>query len=396
MDQPSAEWNALISSLVPVGARMLDLLPQNADPQTRTELYQLLFSQIAAGYVGRVYNDPDYPDFAPMYNLILNQGFPNPDDTIVLTPIRGEGVYRISGVRGSVRHVTFQIGSGTGIPYGSGALGPSLPDYNIDSLAIDGDGGFEVVLSAERPQDHRGDWWPLDARATYIVVRQRAYDWLSEVDGRFAIERLDIPAAKARPSLAKLQDDLSKISEWVETFGRMCLDGPFVKHLRANGLVNKVASRDYAAVSGHASQWYTEGLFELEDDEALIIETNVPACTYWGFQLADEMWRSVDWVHRHSSVNGFTARLDGDGKLRMVVSMRDPGVPNWLDTADRRRGMIYGRWTECAEIPQAETIKIKLADVRQHLPAETPTVSLEAREQTIRLRRKGAQMRRRW
>jgi hypothetical protein len=377
---------------------MLALLPHGASPLMRTELYQLLLSQIAAGYVGRVYNDPDYPDFAPMYNLILNQGFPNPDDTIYLTPIRDNGIYKISGVRGSVRHVTFQIGSGTAIPYGAGALGPSLADYNIDTLRIAAsDKSFEVVLSADRPVGHNGDWWKLDAGATYIVVRQRAYDWLNEVDGRFAIERLDIPAAKPRPGKAELHDELSRISQWAETFGRMCLDGPFVRHLRADGLINKVTTRDYAASSGHASQLYTEGLFDLEDDEALVIESTIPErCTYWGFQLADDLWRSMDWVNRQSSLNGFTAKLDSDGKLRVIVAKQDPGVSNWLDTCDRNTGMVYGRWTECSAAPKTNSFKVKCRDLRMHLPNDTLPVSLDSREQTIRLRRKGAQMRRRW
>lgn len=388
------DWRALMEPLIEAGGQVSSLLAAT-DDDSRTELHALLFSQIAAGYVGRVYNDQDYPEFVPLYSGIFNQGFPNPDDTISLTPIRDGGSYRIRGTRGSVRHVTFQIGSGTGIPYGSGPLGPSLADYNIDSLRLDSRGGFDVTLSPAPPASG-GDWWELPAGASYIVVRQRAYDWLNEVDGRFAIERLDAPAAKPRISSDKLHRELENISEWVQTFGTLCLDGPFVKHLRPQGLVNKVASRSYSASSGHANQLYTEGLFELDADEALLIESSIPDCSYWGFQLADTMWRSVDWMHRQSSLNGFTARIDADGKLRMVVSRQDPGVPNWLDTVDRDVGMIYGRWTEVSDSPQITTTKLKRSEVRDVLPPDTPVVSAQQRDAAIRIRRMGVQMRRRW
>ena len=40
--------------------------------------------------------------------------------------------------------------------------------------------------------------------------------------------------------------------------------------------------------------------------------------------------------------------------------------------------------------------KPKLKDLRQHLPASTPTISAEARAEQLRQRRIGAQLRRRW
>ena len=112
--------------------------------------------------------------------------------------------------------------------------------------------------------------------------------------------------------------------------------------------------------------------------------------------LADEMWRSIDWVNRQSSLNGLTGRIDSDGKLRIVICSCDPGVPNWLDTVDRQRGLIYGRWTGCNTAPTPAIIKINLADLRRHLPDDTPIVDKAARESAIRLRRKGWQMRKRW
>jgi hypothetical protein len=190
---------------------------------------------------------------------------------------------------------------------------------------------------------------------------------------------------------------LRSIATWVDTFAKLSLDGPWVKHLRNSGLVNQVKAKDYSAASGLGNQRYVEGLFELEDDEALLIETDIPEdCSYWNFQLVDDFWRSLEWVHRQSSLNGFTARLDRDRKFRAVVSIQDPGVPNWLDPVGRKTGMIYGRWTNSRSDIAPMVTKIKVADVRRYLPADTPTVTAQERDAAIRLRRKGAQLRRRW
>ena len=221
------------------------MAPGEHDAQWRADLHEFLFSQIAAAYAGRSYNDPRYPDFAPMFNQLFNQGFPNPDDSYYLTPIEDHGVYRISGFRGSVRVVFFQIGGGTAVPYGTGPLGPSKAVYDIDELTLGKDGAFDVVLSPERPKDWQGNWWHLPPASTHIVVRQRAYDWLKEVDGRFAIERLDLPAARPRRGDAQIDTNLRAVADWVSTYAMLSLDGPWVRHLRESGIVNRLQPRDY-------------------------------------------------------------------------------------------------------------------------------------------------------
>ena len=79
-----------------------------------------------------------------------------------------------------------------------------------------------------------------------------------------------------------------------------------------------------------------------------------------------------------------------------MISAQDPGVPNWLDNAGYQRGMILGRWTECDAAPTPVITRVKVADVRKYLPGNTPVVSAEVRDTSMRLRRKAAQMRRRW
>jgi len=80
----------------------------------------------------------------------------------------------------------------------------------------------------------------------------------------------------------------------------------------------------------------------------------------------------------------------------VVVSKQDPGVPNWLDKEDNKSGILQMRFNRAKEAPPAKVTRVKLADVRQHLPADTPVVTPEERKRILSARREGAQLRTFW
>jgi hypothetical protein len=71
-------------------------------------------------------------------------------------------------------------------------------------------------------------------------------------------------------------------------------------------------------------------------------------------------------------------------------------VPNWLDKADHPWGIIQMRLNRASDFPEATVTKVPVAEVREHLPADTPVVTPAAREEQLRTRREGAQLRRIW
>jgi hypothetical protein len=95
-------------------------------------------------------------------------------------------------------------------------------------------------------------------------------------------------------------------------------------------------------------------------------------------------------------LNGAQLRVDGDGIVRVVISAKDPGVPNWLDTAGYPSGAIQGRWNECSATPIPTLRNVAVAEVRQSLPVDTPKVTLAQREETVRNRRAQVQQRPLW
>ena len=389
------EWPSYIEGLSKLGdLNSLSSAPQ--DPQLRHEFYQFMMSTITQAYFGTVYADLNHPDFYPAFDSAFAHFGTNPDNVYYLAPLDDKGSYRISGYRGTVHIIDFNLGSGMMLARGYGKLAKTLADYDIDTLHIDKKTGwFSVIVSPERPKDYKGDWWQMMPGTTNVLVRQLSYDMLKEVDGRFGIDRLDKPAIKPRKTPEEIADNLKQVAIWAENWTKFSFE--WEKKLADQGYVNKVLVRNINDTGGFSTQTYIEGVFDLNPDEALIFETEIPTkCRYWNIELTDERFVAIDWVNRQSTLNGRSAKLDRDGKFRAVIAATDPGVANWLDTGGQKRGEMIGRWNTCNSGPVPTVTKVALADVKKHLPADTKMITPEARDESLRKRRLGAQLRRRW
>ena len=145
-------WEELINLLVPAG-KLMELTWYPHDVPLRADLYRQLLMNVALGYFVYFQSDPDHPDWTPFLNSVFLLQ-PNPDDTYFLAHVRGSGIYRISGERGSVRLLTFSTGARMmGM---SGTPGQGYEQYDADELKLAADGSFEVIMSHERPADARG------------------------------------------------------------------------------------------------------------------------------------------------------------------------------------------------------------------------------------------------
>jgi hypothetical protein len=378
---------------------MLARLPPSMrdDPQVRQEVGRLMLEAVASRALEAINGDGDHPEFLPTIGLALNILQPNDDTVYRGATITPGGVYRLRGRLGADRIV--KIGEWLNDPsefsLAAGVKVTMAGYHDLNALHTDAQGRFDVILSQARPAGYAGDWWQLDPRTKYLALREMSSDWANERDIAISIERLDIPVERPRQSAADLEARLQRL---IRTTANAAL--AFVDHvqiLRDQGFNNKLRVLDISNMGALENQFYYEGVYELKDDEALIIEAKVPqTCKYYSTILTNEIYEDTDWYNNQSSLNDSQSHVDKDGVLRIVVSAKDPGVRNWLDTAGYPIGMIQGRWTGCSAQPVPTVEKVALADVRKLLPPDTPNVTPAQRQTIIRERRALLEQRTLW
>ncbi len=306
-----------------------------------------------------------------------------------MPPSGGDAGYRVYGTPGTARYVGLQVMSGIA----------ATANVVLGELAGDRGGRVELLLSPEAPAPEAGaahpiNWVQLPPDATSLVVRQFFYDWTSEEPARLDIECLRSPAPtrQAEPlSAAGVARKLVAVGEFVEASIGFWLD--VEDSGRAQG-VNvfrpPVNPTEMGAAAESVTVW---GSWELEPDEALVIEVTPPDALYWSISLGNHWWETIDYAARQTSLNGFQAVIDDDGVFRAVVCQRDPGIANWLDTAGHRQGPAICRWVRADGAPVPTTQVVKVDDVATVLPPGTKRLDAAARQATIAARRAGVRRR---
>jgi hypothetical protein len=362
------------------------------DPQYRADVYRQTMMSLSYSYFAYFHATPEHPDWAPLWNPVFTLQ-PNPDDLYLYAPVRGDLTYRVSGSRGTVRILSFTTQRHmSGMVDDIAQIG-GHNEIDDSALTIGPDGDFEIIFSAERPANHTGNWAPIDPQATGMMVRLRSYEWENEIDPVLAIECLDKVPAKPRLTPAEIAARITEMAKFparkTRSYYRM-----------QNGVKQRVGFNVFEPIrmkGAIAKQVYWPACFQFEPDEALIVETDLPARRpYWNIQLNDPYFNALEYVYRLSSLNGYSAKISADGRFRAVIALQDPGVPNWLDPAGFTEGGIYGRWFDCDTNPTPVIKRVKLAELRRHLPPDTPIVTTEERAEELRRRVRACQRRKRW
>jgi hypothetical protein len=159
-------------------------------------------------------------------------------------------------------------------------------------------------------------------------------------------------------------------------------------------LPDNVLGKPRPQAGGAGDILYGGGWWNLAEDEALLIECEPPHARYWSIQLYSFPWfESLDFANRVSSLTGHQIHVDDDGRFRIAIAQRDPGIPNWLDTEGRQEGLVTYRWVFTRTAPAPSARVLKLAELRAQLPASTPAFG-EAERRAQVAKRQAAVVRR--
>jgi hypothetical protein len=129
---------------------------------------------------------------------------------------------------------------------------------------------------------------------------------------------------------------------------------------------------------GLASQFSSIGHYDLTPDQAMVV--TVPVCDaapYQAIQIGSRWYISTDYEHHQTSLTRAQSQADPDpshkgGVLRYVISERNPGVANWLETCGHPQGVMMLRWQRLSRDLTAEdgpTVEVVPFD---ELPAHLP------------------------
>ncbi len=306
-------------------------------------------------------------------------GMECPDCIYVGSALKGGTTYRLWGKRGSARYVGLQVMGGMA----------STANALIDEFELGPGGEFEIILSAD---PHEGNWLPLDDSATMLVVRHFFYDWEHEVPVTMSIEPQSGPAALEERPPAELKATMARqviaLGDFVEENLNFFLG--FSNPETPNTFLPPL---DGTAMGAAAENRPVIGSWKLEPEEALVIEVTPPDGLYWSYSLGNIWWETIDYGNRQSSLNGYQAAVDDDGKVRVVVAHHDPGVANWLDTAGHSQGPIILRCVRTETAPVPTTRVVPFDRLAEELPSGSRRVSPDERAAAIDIRRRAVSRR---
>ncbi|MBI02734.1 MAG: hypothetical protein CL468_01695 [Acidimicrobiaceae bacterium] len=333
--------------------------------------------------------DPEHPElswFHPFKN-----GQDNPDGLYQIATVDLSRTYRLSGNIGTVRYLGLSVMT---TDFSEGKIEQFLT-VNGDDLQTDENGAFELLFGAGPCPDDMSSavWHALPPRRCRLMVRQFFYDWEVEEPADLHLECLEPGPAPSRLGPIHLTSRLGPTADRVVDMTAFWAD--FGSQHLARGEVNSfdhVQSAQGAASSmgGSLDQGYGQAWYRIAEGEALLLEVEIPECTYWAVQLGDVWYQSLDWWNRQSSLNGHQAVVGTDGVFRAVIAHRDPGIANWLDTTGATQGVITFRWNQATFQPVPTAELVSFDDLTVRLDDRWSKVTPIERAEVLRLRRRAA------
>jgi hypothetical protein len=344
-------WRAFVAGLGEAGER-LARKTEPLSPEEQADGFRALLRALH-NQLARFEVDRERPELVPFNGWRQKFFMDNPDFLYWVADIRSDRRYRVRGTRGDAAFVSLTAYAASGLVDAS-----ATARLDSDSLRFDDAGRFSVTLSPERPTS--GDWLRLPEGASAVWVRQFYEDVKRDALGTCEIDDLDggppppfIEPERFARHLARLGPTLSRVAA---VLGAAEKD----ERPRANQIRHWSEMQGGAAFTEPGIH-YLRGAWELAPDEALVLEGEAVPCRYWNALLYSRFLNSLDHRHRTVSLTGSRIPLR-DGRYRLVLAARDPGVPGWLDTEGRPFGLFVLRWLQAERTPPLPELRVARFD----------------------------------
>lgn len=332
------------------------------DPASLAEATRAVMHLLQGGLATRFEGSAEHPRFRRIVTPFRKFTGDNPDAIYYEAPVRAGLRYRMRGSMAGAVYASITIEAGGA----SGAMGSRTAGaINDTGFDVDAEGRFELTLGGpEQPRN----WLPLPDDASHITTRH----YFEEAHAVAADPTRHIPLvieaehpptrAPAAPDDAEVAAGIRRAAAFVRsrTLGMPPLgqaEQPAFVSKTPNVFAPPVKPGDFALSAFDAA--YSLAPYVLGPDQALVMTGRWPTCRCANVCLWTRHQMTYDYAHRPVSRNRAQTQVGPDGRFRMILAHRDPGLPNWIDTEGRPFGLVFWRFMLPEgeiETPQAEVV----------------------------------------
>jgi hypothetical protein len=289
-------------------------------------------------------------------------GIDNPDSVYRVIPISGDERYEIHGRVGAHRMTENYF---------------TLWDANMGTVAVlngrtmdvDSDGSFTITVDSD-PANGRPNHVQSTPEAHEFYIRDVLLNWDRDDPNHLAVQRLGSePASKAR-TLDEQAEATADMMAYFANFTGKLSHGVYKS--KPNDF-NLAWSAD--KVGAMRNQVYVMGRFELNADEAFVVDVGDGGAEYFTVPLSNIWGTTLELVDRTGSLNKAQSHANEDGTYTYVISAVDPGVANWIDSDGLNEGILTLRMAEFGGDGPSEDLGARGRVVKlEHLDAEVPAL----------------------
>ncbi|MEV5838732.1 hypothetical protein [Nocardia sp. NPDC052112] len=361
-------------------ARLTSLSPQ-AQAQLGPDIQELVFA-----YAQKAVNsDPTRP-MVGWSGPPHNRGGSNvpgaryagdvPDQIVRFIPLDNTSTYTLTGrfLPDRPAFTRFQINADTDDIR-------TLTEFDGRDLVVAPDGTFTITVDPH-PSD-AANHIQTAAGTDHMLIRDVLGDWSRETPPELVVRRTAGPAAALEKSFDQLVADtvgMLRNQNWIYLY-ILGIQYPLPPNILPPPIPQMSTNRTF-------------GNYLLNDDQALVVTTQTGGSPYINLGLADTWTVSLPYWQHQTSLNSHQAAANPDGSYTFVISTRDPGVHNWVDTTGLPQGTLLMRWQAMPRgplpvIPPLTTQVVDLTQLPGVLPAGTPMVTTQRRAAQLDRRRAG-------
>jgi hypothetical protein len=336
----------LIATLEEIDRRFLSAEWNLASPADVGEATRAVMHMLQGGLALQLERSPERPAFRRIVTPTRKFTGDNADAIYYDAPVSGKYAYRVRGNAAGAVYVSVTIEAGV---EDGGLRGRTAGVLNDTQFDVAADGSFELFLGG--PERARG-WLPLPEDAYALTTRHYFEEkhCVAADASRVVPLAIDVVGGSpppAAPNDASIAAGIRRVIGFVRD---RSLGMPPLANREQPAFVSRIPNQFPKPAKPGAmglaafDAAYSMAPYVIGPDQALVMTARWPKCRAANVDLWTRHQMTYDYANRSVSLNRAQTVLDPDGRFRVVIAHRDPGVPNWLDTEGRPFGLVFWRY----------------------------------------------------